>query len=226
MAVFSRVHMPSLDGATGWLNTEPLGPAELRGHVVVVNFWTLTCINWLRQEPYVRAWSRAYQGAIGRLPGCRRQRLRDPERLRQPLLAGAVLPRRGRTHQRPPLRRRTQRGIRARHPAPARRRPGTRVRRRARRGGGGRLGPLVYARDLPWLRARRALRVTRPVAPQPLGARRRMDDRGRERRARPARRKHRVPLPRARRASRAVSRNARADPLQVLIDGEAPGPSH
>ena len=61
MSVFSRVHMPSLDGATGWLNTEPLGPAELRGHVVLVNFWTLTCINWLRQEPYVRAWSRAYR---------------------------------------------------------------------------------------------------------------------------------------------------------------------
>jgi thiol-disulfide isomerase/thioredoxin len=56
-----HVHMPSLDGATGWLNSEPLGPAELRGHVVLVNFWTLTCINWLRQEPYVRAWSQAYR---------------------------------------------------------------------------------------------------------------------------------------------------------------------
>jgi thiol-disulfide isomerase/thioredoxin len=63
MAVFSRVHMPSLDGATGWLNSEALGPAELRGHAVLVNFWTLTCINWLRQEPYVRAWSRAYRDA-------------------------------------------------------------------------------------------------------------------------------------------------------------------
>jgi thiol-disulfide isomerase/thioredoxin len=61
MSIFQRVHMPSLDGATGWLNSEPLGPAELRGHVVLVNFWTLTCINWLRQEPYVRAWSRAYR---------------------------------------------------------------------------------------------------------------------------------------------------------------------
>jgi thiol-disulfide isomerase/thioredoxin len=61
MSVFQRVHMPSLDGATGWLNSEPLGPAELRGHVVLVNFWTLTCINWLRQEPYVRAWSQAYR---------------------------------------------------------------------------------------------------------------------------------------------------------------------
>ena len=61
MDASAGVHMPSLDGATGWLNSEPLGPAELRGHVVLVNFWTLTCINWLRQEPYVRAWSRAYR---------------------------------------------------------------------------------------------------------------------------------------------------------------------
>jgi thiol-disulfide isomerase/thioredoxin len=62
MTLFERVHMPAFTGATEWLNTEPLGPAELRGHVVVVNFWTLTCINWLRQEPYVRAWSQAYRG--------------------------------------------------------------------------------------------------------------------------------------------------------------------
>jgi thiol-disulfide isomerase/thioredoxin len=61
MSVFARVRMPSLGGATGWLNSEPLGPAELRGRVVLVNFWTWTCINWLRQEPYVRAWSRAYR---------------------------------------------------------------------------------------------------------------------------------------------------------------------
>jgi thiol-disulfide isomerase/thioredoxin len=59
--VLARVHIPSLDGASGWLNSEPLGPGELRGRVVLVNFWTLTCINWLRQEPYVRAWSRAYR---------------------------------------------------------------------------------------------------------------------------------------------------------------------
>ena len=62
MAIFERTHMPSLDGATGWLNSEPLGPAELRGHVVLVDFWTLTCINWLRTEPYIRAWSAAYRG--------------------------------------------------------------------------------------------------------------------------------------------------------------------
>lgn len=53
--------MPLLGGATEWLNSEPLGPAELRGRVVLVNFWTLTCINWLRQEPYVRTWSQAYR---------------------------------------------------------------------------------------------------------------------------------------------------------------------
>jgi hypothetical protein len=38
VSVFQRVHMPSLDGATGWLNSEPLGPAELRDHVVVASF--------------------------------------------------------------------------------------------------------------------------------------------------------------------------------------------
>jgi thiol-disulfide isomerase/thioredoxin len=57
----SEGHIPPLEGATGWLNSEPLDPVELRGHVMLVNFWTLTCINWLRQEPYVRAWSQAYR---------------------------------------------------------------------------------------------------------------------------------------------------------------------
>jgi thiol-disulfide isomerase/thioredoxin len=61
MPVLNGAHMPSLGGATEWLNSEPLGPAELRGHVVLVDFWTLTCINWLRTEPYVRGWSRAYR---------------------------------------------------------------------------------------------------------------------------------------------------------------------
>jgi thiol-disulfide isomerase/thioredoxin len=61
MTVSGRLRIPSLGGATGWLNTEPLGPAELKGHVVLVDFWTLTCINWLRTAPYVRAWSQAYR---------------------------------------------------------------------------------------------------------------------------------------------------------------------
>jgi thiol-disulfide isomerase/thioredoxin len=57
----ARLHLPSFEGATAWLNTEPLGPDQLRGHVVLVDFWTLTCINWLRTEPYVRAWSQTYR---------------------------------------------------------------------------------------------------------------------------------------------------------------------
>jgi thiol-disulfide isomerase/thioredoxin len=61
MSVVQRIHMPAFDGATEWLGSQPLGPAERRGKVVLVNFWTWTCINWLRQEPYVRAWSQAYR---------------------------------------------------------------------------------------------------------------------------------------------------------------------
>jgi thiol-disulfide isomerase/thioredoxin len=61
MTVFEHVHLPSLSGAADWINSKPLEPEDLRGHVVLVNFWTLTCINWLRQEPYVRAWSQAYR---------------------------------------------------------------------------------------------------------------------------------------------------------------------
>jgi thiol-disulfide isomerase/thioredoxin len=57
----SEGHLPSFDGATEWLNSAPLSPSDLRGHVVLVDFWTLTCINWLRTEPYVRAWSRVYR---------------------------------------------------------------------------------------------------------------------------------------------------------------------
>jgi thiol-disulfide isomerase/thioredoxin len=53
-----RLHMPA---ATAWLNSEPLSPEQLRGKVVLVDFWTLTCINWLRAQPYVRAWGRAYR---------------------------------------------------------------------------------------------------------------------------------------------------------------------
>ena len=49
--------LPSLDGATGWLNSPPLIPAGLGGKVVLAGFWTYTCINWLRQLPYLRAWA-------------------------------------------------------------------------------------------------------------------------------------------------------------------------
>jgi thiol-disulfide isomerase/thioredoxin len=53
--------MPALDGATGWLNSAPLTPESLRGRVVLVDFWTYTCINWLRTLPYVRAWAERYR---------------------------------------------------------------------------------------------------------------------------------------------------------------------
>jgi thiol-disulfide isomerase/thioredoxin len=52
--------LPSFDGATGWLNSPPLNPEELRGKVVLVDFWTYTCINWLRTLGYVRAWFEKY----------------------------------------------------------------------------------------------------------------------------------------------------------------------
>ena len=51
----------SLDSATAWLNSPPLTAAGLRGQVILVEFWTYTCINWLRALPYVRAWSERYK---------------------------------------------------------------------------------------------------------------------------------------------------------------------
>ena len=53
--------MPSLDGATAWLNSPPVATEGLRGRVVVVDFWTYTCINWLRTLPFVRAWANEYK---------------------------------------------------------------------------------------------------------------------------------------------------------------------
>ena len=55
-------HAPSLGGATGWLNSPPLEISGLHGRVVVVNFCTYTCINWIRTLPYVRAWEERYRG--------------------------------------------------------------------------------------------------------------------------------------------------------------------
>lgn len=54
-------HIPGFDAAAGWLNSSPLTPAELRGRVVLVDFWTYTCINWLRTLAFVRAWSEKYR---------------------------------------------------------------------------------------------------------------------------------------------------------------------
>jgi cytochrome c biogenesis protein CcdA/thiol-disulfide isomerase/thioredoxin len=53
--------LPSLDGATEWLNTKPLTAEDLKGKVVLIDFWTYSCINCLRAIPYVRAWAEKYK---------------------------------------------------------------------------------------------------------------------------------------------------------------------
>jgi thiol-disulfide isomerase/thioredoxin len=55
--------IPGFDGATAWLNSDPLTPDGLRGNVVVVQFCTFSCVNWLRTLPYVRAWAAKYRDA-------------------------------------------------------------------------------------------------------------------------------------------------------------------
>ncbi len=57
----SQSPLASLSRANDWLNTPPLTADALRGKVVLVDFWTYTCINWLRQLPYVRAWAEKYK---------------------------------------------------------------------------------------------------------------------------------------------------------------------
>ena len=73
---------------------------------------------------------------------------------------------------------------------------------------------------------RRTYELPERLRLQPLGPPRRVDDRARERRARPGRRQHRLPLPRARRPSGALSRSREPIPFRVRLDGEAPGLSH
>ncbi|HVU99651.1 MAG TPA: thioredoxin family protein [Puia sp.] len=53
--------LPSFSGATLWLNSQPLTAADVRGKVVLVEFWTYTCINWRRTLPYVRTWADRYK---------------------------------------------------------------------------------------------------------------------------------------------------------------------
>ena len=253
MTLFERVHVPSFAGATQWLNSEPLGTAELRGHVVVVNFWTWTCINWLRQEPYVRAWSQAYRDdgliVIGvhtpefafehDIDGVRRTtseraigypiavdndyavwnafanrywpalyfvdrdgiirdqhfgegRYEQSERVIQKLL--------GIERQSVPV---EGLGVEAAADWEHLRTQETYL-------GYWRSGQFASPQR-PALDDSRALRPPGGPAPQPLGPRRRVDDRGRERRPRPSQRDHRLPVPRTRRASRAVSKQARTD---------------
>src|SRR6266850_2130301 len=55
--------MPELEGAIGWLNSPPLQRKSLRGRVVLIDFWTYTCINSLRPLPYVKSWAAKYKDA-------------------------------------------------------------------------------------------------------------------------------------------------------------------
>jgi thiol-disulfide isomerase/thioredoxin len=57
----SSTELSALDAAPVWLNSEPLTAAGLRGRVVLVDFWTYSCVNWLRTLPYVRAWHERYR---------------------------------------------------------------------------------------------------------------------------------------------------------------------
>ena len=245
MTLFERVHMPSFAGATGWLNSEPLGPAGLRGHVVLVNFWTWTCINWLRQEPYVRAWSQAYHDdgliVIG---------VHTPEFSFEHDLDGVRLATQERAmdypvavdndyevwsafanHYWPALYFVDAEGIiHDQHFGEGRYEQSERVIQRLL-GVERELVPVggvgveaeadwdhLYTLETYLGSARSEQfasqgRARRKPTPQPLGPRRRVDDRARERLARPSRRQHRVPVPGARRAPRDVSRSARGDSL-------------
>ena len=92
--------LAALDEAPTWLNSEPLTSAELRGRVVLVDFWTYSCVNWLRTLPYVRAWHERYRDARRRRRARARVRLRARARQRAPRdrRAGRRLP--GRDRQR------------------------------------------------------------------------------------------------------------------------------
>jgi thiol-disulfide isomerase/thioredoxin len=55
--------LPDLSGAIAWLNSPPLNRDQLKGHVVLVDFWTYSCINCLRSIPFVRAWADKYKAS-------------------------------------------------------------------------------------------------------------------------------------------------------------------
>ena len=59
--IASQTELASLERANEWLNSPPLTPSALRGKVVLIDFWTYTCINWRRTLPYVRAWADKYR---------------------------------------------------------------------------------------------------------------------------------------------------------------------
>jgi thiol-disulfide isomerase/thioredoxin len=60
MACGGRQPAPELQGIDGWINSEPLTLAELRGKVVLIDFWTYTCVNCIRTFPYLKEWHEKY----------------------------------------------------------------------------------------------------------------------------------------------------------------------
>ncbi len=141
--------MPPLDGATAWLNSPPLTTESLKGKVVVVDFWTYSCINCLRSIPYVRAWAEKYRDhglvvigvhapefaferdvdnvrkAISTLkidyPVAVDNDYKIWQRVRERILAGALFHRCQGQYPPPPFRRGRLRGVRTGDPGAARR---------------------------------------------------------------------------------------------------------
>ena len=180
--------MPAFAGTAEWLGSEPLGPAELRGHVVVVNFWTLTCINWLRQEPYIRAWSQAYRDEGLIVIGVHTPEFsfeHEIDRIRKAIQEREIdypvavdnefeiwersitttglrfISSTRRASSATSTSAKDATAVRARHPAAPRRAARIRLRRRARRRGASRLEPRPDARDISRLRAQRAFHASR-----------------------------------------------------------------
>ena len=254
MSVFARTHMPALDGATGWVNSDPLRTAELRGNVVLVDFWTLTCINWLRTEPYVRAWSNAYRDDGLIVIGVHTPEFtfeHEFELVRQATKERAIdypvaadndyeVWRAFDNHYWPALYFVDRDGIiRDHHFGEGRYEQSERViqgllgidRELVSVEGAGveaeadwdnLRSPETY---LGYARGERA-GVVGASAPQPMEARRRVDDRRGEGRPRPGGRKHRLPVRCARRASRPVPRRGGADSLPSAPRRRSAGLSH
>jgi thiol-disulfide isomerase/thioredoxin len=91
--------LPSLDGATEWLNSPPLSASELRGKVTLFDFCTYTCINWIRTLPYIRAWAETYQDHGLVMIGVHTPEFsfeQDPENVREALPDEGHVPGRGR----------------------------------------------------------------------------------------------------------------------------------